>query len=185
MRAVPKRYAGALLLVAAAVWACADREVPSSPERGIRPEASSTPDVTPLAQYTSALTLPTSVVDKLIGPEGGSLSLGGFEVVVPPGAVTEPTLFSIDLPLEDVLLGAYVLASFAPHGQQFAAPVTLRLPYAGTTAEGNESRVLWWDGGAWVPLETTRTADGRIEAKTSHFSEYGTEEERGITVAGG
>ena len=128
-----------------------------------------------LAQYRSGpLQITIGLALKTIGPEGGKISLLGFEVVVPPGAVTKPTRFSIRLPI-DPQNSEFVRAQFGPH-MTFALPVTLRLPLNGTTAEGDTSaRVLWWSGLDWVPFETTPTADGRIETKTTHFSEYGTE----------
>ena len=69
-----------------------------------------------------------------------------------------------------------------------SVPVTIRLPLRGTTSEGATGvRVLWWNGTSWTPYETVVTADGRIETKTSHFSEYGTEDAgyKGIILVGG
>jgi hypothetical protein len=122
---------------------------------------------------------------KTIGPEGGTISLAGFEVVVPPGAVTKATRFSIRLPV-DPQSSAFVRAEFGPH-QTFAVPVTIRLPLRGTTSEGAEPRVLWWNGTDWEAFPTVPTADGRIETTTTHFSEYGTEDTgyKGIILVGG
>ncbi|MBI4410661.1 MAG: hypothetical protein HY561_13195 [Gemmatimonadetes bacterium] len=182
MRLGPMRRAGPVLLLTA-IWACEGNDAPVGPEAGARVSASTSPDLSALAKYVDGpLDLPTDLVQQLIGPAGGSLSIGGFETVVPPGAVSIPTLFTILVSLGD----ERVHAEFGPHDQTFLQPVTLRTPYLGTTAEGKAVRVLWWDGASWVPLETTVTADGRLEASTTHFSEYGTEEElRGITVSGG
>jgi hypothetical protein len=139
-----------------------------------------------LAQYQAGpLQITIGLALKTIGPEGGSISLAGFEVIVPPGAVTKPTRFSIRLPI-DPQNSQFVRAQFGPH-QDFAVPVTIRLPLKGTTSEDSGARVLWWNGTDWEPFETTVTADGRIETKTSHFSEYGTEDTgyKGIILIGG
>jgi hypothetical protein len=139
-----------------------------------------------LAQYQSGpLQITIGLALKTIGPEGGTISLAGFEVVVPPGAVTKATRFSIRLPI-DPHNSQFVRAQFGPH-DEFAVPVTIRLPLKGTTSEDSGARVLWWNGVDWEPFTTVLTADGRIEATTSHFSEYGTEETsyKGIILVGG
>ena len=163
-----------LIAVVAAGGGCnVDDQVSAS----IVPQYTSTDEkLYALARYQSGpLKITVAFAAKTIGPEGGSISILGFEAVVPPGAVAKATRFTIRLPI-DPQNSEYVRAEFGPHGQVFAVPVTLRLPLAGTTSEGNEARVLWWDGATWQPFQTVLLADGRIETKTSHFSEYGTED---------
>jgi hypothetical protein len=134
---------------------------------------------TPVVKLSSALTW------KIIGPQGGSLALHGFQMIVPPGAVSRATLFTIHLPV-DANGSQFVRAQFGPH-RQFNAPITIRLPLKGTNAEDTDARVLWWNGFDWEPFPTVPTSDGRIETTTWHFSEYGTEAppEKGIILIGG
>jgi hypothetical protein len=140
-------------------------------EAGPQFSSGSSPDVSYVARYSD-------------GPEGGSLRILDFEVVVPAGAVSSRTRFGIRLPV-DPHQADRAMAEFTPHNVTFAKPVTLRLPYRGTTAEDAASRILWWNGSAWVPF-TTELKDGRLETTTTHFSTYGTEEpRRGITPLGG
>ena len=131
-----------------------------------------------VARFTRLPRVPP-VSSARIGPEGGSLHAGEFELIVPAGAVDRPTLFQIVLPARGI--GDPVYAEFSPH-QQFAAPVTLRLPSAGTDA-GASAVIMWWSGERWVPLPTSETADGRLETQVGHFSFYATS--RGIIVSGG
>ena len=120
-----------------------------------------------------------------IGPQGGSVRLLDFEVIVPPDAVSRVTRFSIRLPI-DPGASTHAMAEFGPHNIQFARPVTLRLPYRGTSAENAASSVLWWNSSSWVRYPTIVLPDGRLETTTTHFSVYGTEEPtRGITPLGG
>jgi hypothetical protein len=169
----------------AAVTSCAD-DAPVEPLA--RPQFNlESSKLEKLARYQAGpLRITIGLALKTIGPEGGSISLGGFEVIVPAGAVTRPTRFSIRLPI-DPHNSEFVRAEFGPH-QNFAVPVTVRLPLKGTTSEDyTGARVLWWDGSDWIPFETVLTADGRIETKTSHFSEYGTEDAgyKGLILVGG
>jgi hypothetical protein len=103
--------------------------------------------------------------------------------------VDRVTMFTIRLPVDPKGSG-HVVAEFLPHGAQFAKPVGIELPYAGTTLEGAESpTILWWNDG-WVDVGGAPTVDGqRLRTTTDHFSTYGTGEERGgsgsMAVSGG
>lgn len=117
-----------------------------------------------------------------IGPEGGSIRLQDFEVVVPAGAVDGQMRFEIRI-LPDPAGKAW--ASFSPHNYNFNVPVTLRVPYQTTESAGApDTHVLWWNAGTWIELPTTLTPDGRLETQTDHFSKYATQL-RGITMVGG
>jgi hypothetical protein len=143
-------------------------------------------DLSRLAKYTDGRPkVMLGIAAATIGPAGGRLKLVDFEVIVPPGAVSTPTRFTIKMPA-DPTGSEYVYAEFSPHGSTFAVPLTLILPYKGTTSEGSTVHVMWNNAGTWVPFETSLTADGRIQTTTNHFSEYGTEDgfSKGITLNG-
>jgi hypothetical protein len=110
--------------------------------------------------------------------------VGDYEVIVPPGAVSKPRQFFIVLPTDPGYRNrAY--AHFGPH-MTFNVPLTIRLPYANTTAFGTVPAVGWWSEKYWVPLPTTLLKDGRIQSSVSHFSIYGTLYFRkGVTGLGG
>ena len=164
--------------------ACADAE-PMAPADIAPAFDGSGIDVAPIARFNTQPNVLVGMAWKWIGPEGGSLRLLDFEVVVPQGAVATSTRFTIRLPVDPKAVD-HAFAEFGPHGTTFAKPVVVRTPLEGTTAEGTTPRVLWWNGSEWMPFETVVTADGRIETLTTHFSTYGTEDSsRGITVAGG
>jgi hypothetical protein len=177
----------AVLALGLILAACSDEPVSLGTDR---PQfTTQSEDVTQIARYVSgAPTVMFGFALKTIGPEGGSIRLLDFEVVVPPGAVSKATRFSIRLPYDQEAADR-AMAEFGPHGVKFLTPVTLKLPYRGTTSDGSDNvHVLWYDGTQWVPFATTLTADGRIQTQTNHFSDYGTEEttvERGLTQAGG
>jgi hypothetical protein len=179
-----RRFVSLTVLVGVLLASCVDQ---SAVEPVARPQFSTIAyKFDKLAQYqVSPSQFISGLAWRIIGPAGGSLSLAGFEVVVPPGAVSFPTLFTIHLPL-DLNSAEFVRAQFGPH-RQFNVPVTIRLPLEGTTADETSARVLWWNGYDWEPFPTTLTGDGRIETKTSHFSEYGTEAplQKGIILVGG
>ena len=165
--------------------ACADAE-PMAPDIGTPAFNTTGMEIGSIARFnTGAPGLLVGMAWTWIGPEGGSLRLLDFEIVVPPGAVTKATRFSIRLPVNPGEAD-HAFAHFGPHNVTFHVPVTIRTPLRGTSAEGSMAHILWWDGTAWIPFPTTFTSDGRIETQTTHFSTYGTEETlRGITVAGG
>lgn len=141
------------------------------------------PDLRFIAKFRTRPAPPDPLLDHaMIGPEGGSLRVGDFEIIVPAGAVDRPKNFSIRVPT-DPRLAIKAYAEFGPH-MHFNKPVTIRLPAASTEVVG-QPYVLWWAGSFWWPLSTTATSDGRIEAKVDHFSIYGTSAfSKGITPLG-
>lgn len=179
------RVASALSLALLAGTGCADLG-----EHGILdPQHSngSSPDLSRIAVYSDgAPQLTIAWAMAWIGPAGGSVRLLDFELIVPPGAVSRSTRFAIRLPV-DPGAANHALAEFEPHNVTFAQPVTIRLPYRGTSAEDATSRVLWWSGSSWVAYPTVLLEkDGRLQTTTTHFSTYGTEDpSRGITPLGG
>ena len=131
------------------------------------------PDIRFLARLDAGQARPAAVASETIGPNGGSVRLGDFEIVVPRGAVNRNTRFTIRMPADPT--GAdYAHAEFAATAN--FDRVIIRLPRANTDSDRG-ARVLWWDSkqGKWVVQPTTQRSDGRIEAEVEHFSIYGTE----------
>lgn len=142
-------------------------------------------DVCTIARYLPDAPQPgRQMVSEFIDENGGSLRLGDFEIVVPAGAVSRKTRFTIMLPPPGHGDRAY--AEFLPHNQDFALPVTIRLPHAITDAAA-DAPITWWSQNTrtWIDQASTITTDGRVEAQVGHFSFYGTRARSGITIAGG
>jgi hypothetical protein len=192
----PSRF---LLLALAAVLhtACTEPSAPVPSEVGAGAAVLASvhaggPDLSLLATFRSPPSLSTAWVRQWIGPEGGRLELNGFAIDVPAGAVSRTTQFSIRLPV-DPRGAERVVAEFGPHEAVFAVPVTIELPYAGTSLEGalGSGTILWWNPAErdWVDVGAALTADGlRISTTTSHFSLYGVGSlfrSGGVTVSGG
>jgi hypothetical protein len=176
-------YRVTLLGLALLGASCSD-QTPSEP--GLTPQYIETgSNLDQLARYQGGqVQITFGFALKAIGPQGGRIALAGFEVIVPPGAVSKTTFFTIRLPF-DLSSSEFVRAQFGPH-QNFAVPVTIRLPLRGTTAENTAAHILWWNGTDWEPYPTQQTDDGRIETTTMHFSEFGTEDpSKGIILVGG
>lgn len=128
-----------------------------------------------LAKFTGKPPVTPALALDIIGPGGGSLSLDGFEIVVPPGAVDRNTLFAIRRPLS-AFLRQYVVMEIYPHNVTFDVPVTVRMPLAGTTDAGHPDAepVRWsWTHLDWERFDGTETPDGRIEVAVDQFSIWG------------
>jgi hypothetical protein len=141
------------------------------------------------AEQVAAYKVPKAKPENLwakawIGPGGGSVEYYGFRIVVPAGAVSKVTMFTITLPKDGT---ERALAEFGPHNVTFAQPITIELPYAGTTAEGYDAKALWYDEAAraWTSVGGTLSADGqRVKTTVTHFSEYGTAGPAGVFGGG-
>jgi len=185
MNRIKPRRGLALLLLVLSVAACSESGV-TEPLRPSFAGRGNGPDLEAIATYRNgppSFTIAWSMA--WIGPEGGSVRMLDFEVVIPPGALERRTRIAIRLPV-DPKHSTHAYAEFEPHGLQFRKPVTLRVPYSGTTADQLPASVLWWSGSAWESYSSTVLPDGRLETTTSHFSTYGTEAPtRGITPLGG
>jgi hypothetical protein len=186
-----------LVVLAAAVHAgCAEPRDPVAPGlsagEAVLTSARGGPDLSRLATFRTPPSITIAWAKQWIGPAGGRLEFHGFAIDVPAGAVPRSTQFSIRLPV-DTKGAERVVAEFGPHAVDFAVPVTIELPYVGTSVEGSgdAATVLWWNTGAndWVDMGASISEDGlRMRTTTGHFSVFGTGlvgRSGGVTVSGG
>lgn len=180
------------LLALVAGSGCADRGVPTALAPAAAPSfgQGGSPNLASVATFRQRPSVTIAWAKKWIGPEGGRLDFQGFAIVVPAGAVDRVTQFSISLPV-DPQGSEHVVAEFGPHNQLFAQPVTVELPFRGTSIEGSTSPTIVWWNDQWVDMGASLTTDGlRLKTQTNHFSTYATSDVvtmRGgsITVSGG
>ena len=148
--------------------------------RNAEQEPHGEPDLTKVARFKDGIARPRPANDHLkIGPEGGTLRVADFEIVVPAGAVDKPVNFRIKLPV-DPKAADYAFAEFSPH-IDFKKPVTIRVP--GSVTEYG-AVVGWWSGTQWIGLPTTVLPDGRLETQVGHFSYYAACR-KGVILSGG
>jgi len=135
-----------------------------------------------LAKYRRSNRDPESV--KRIGPAGGTVRAGDYQIIVPPGAVDRSSVFHIKLP-NGGGRGGRVYAEFTS-SRPFTKPVTIILPQDITNASPSSS-ILWWNDGSleWEVMPTVPTGDGRLQTTTTHFSIYGVSRGRGWIDLGG
>ena len=115
---------------------------------------------------------PAATATAVIGPEGGSISVDGAELTVPPGAVDQPVEFTA----KNLLDGLYAYR-FGPNGLQFNVPATLsiRVDSAVEGLEPTDFRIAVasddasdWQivGGVYDPVTQT------VTTKIEHFTTY-------------
>jgi len=122
----------------------------------------------------------------LIGSDGGSLDIDGQgSIAVPAGAVTADTWFhAYGLPTHflDYVKGTatdgrqiYKAFEFAPYGESFAQPLTIRLKYASLPGLINPQAYLYDpEQDTWSPVMSHIDADNQeVVFQTSHFTIYG------------
>lgn len=122
--------------------------------------------------------LQTVSTSRLIGPEGGVLERGPFELAIPPGALPDTQLVTLTRPAVDYLM-VYATVGDSAHYEfqkqvEFTVHVVKHCP--DVTLE-----MLKYLSGVWldapnglVSLTTARNlARGRLKFGTDHFSSYG------------
>ncbi|HEY6513319.1 MAG TPA: hypothetical protein VI032_15150 [Burkholderiaceae bacterium] len=118
---------------------------------------------------------PPAAVTAVIGPQGGTVEgPDGVQVVVPAGALTQPTTIGIarsstgaptPLPADNPLAGA--IYEFTPHDLVFNAPVTLRLPVPANAAS---AQVFMASPGAGWQVNDVVVTDGVAAWQRNSFS---------------
>ena len=159
--------------------ACQEGGQPLGPEVGARPELHgnlagfSTDGLIALLQAPD-LSASRAAGAWISAAEGGTVSLGGYRVEIPAGALAEDTFITIDLPTRLPEAG-YVVAEFGPSGTRFAEPVQITLPLRDADLAGidlSSVHVGYWDGAKWQDYGGVATSSA-VVATTDHFSKYG------------
>ncbi|HKO29065.1 MAG TPA: hypothetical protein VJU80_16525, partial [Solirubrobacteraceae bacterium] len=127
---MPKlRRHSSLLLVASLVLAAACAESPTSPlanQAAVQgPRFSTSTSAPALLVCPSNHTMSAS---RVIGPEGGEVTIAGNRVQIPAGAVAQPTTFTLSAPA-----GRYMQLDISAAGYDhyfFQSPVTVTINYA-------------------------------------------------------
>lgn len=120
---------------------------------------------------------PTGEVSSLVGVEGGTLSVAGVELHIPPGALQEPTELTLTVTLDGIEGHESLtpMVTIGPDGLELAEAAELLLPsLRGEEATGTDPVVLWSadDSPEFMPIPTERLADGSLRVFTRHFSRY-------------
>lgn len=106
----------------------------------------------------------------VIGPSGGTLFVGANRLVVPAGALTEPTLITGTVPADTI-----AAIHFEPQGLQFRKPAGLVLDAEGCRRPGDHPNVLYLDDSSNVleRIEAVYSSWWRtVAAPITHFSVY-------------
>lgn len=108
---------------------------------------------------------------QLIGPFGGRIAVGGHELVVPQGALSQWVQITATQQS-----GSVAEVDFQPHGLRFAKPAVLRMSYSGCTVppQGVQSVVYLNDANQILemPPSSDDTSSTTVSSLISHFSGY-------------
>ena len=129
---------------------------------------------------TGILLCPTTEsfrTEGVVGPAGGSLSVGGHRLTVPAGVLTEATHLTLYAPA-----GRHVRLELSAGGAEhyrFRAPVVVTISYDRCARQHRPASpaVAWYtDVAGGVPLERMPSKDDRkrraVTFATTHFSTY-------------
>ena len=143
-----RRFAPVLLVVVA-LASCSDTPIAPKAVDAPEPQMDVTSNGYTYITETSPFDLGGLSISGVIGILGGTLNLGGHTLVVPPGAVTVPTLFTLTLPTDkyvniDLLATVQtLLGGLLNVGEKgFNKPVVLSMTYKRATNVTDPSKLF-------------------------------------------
>ena len=106
-----------------------------------------------------------------VGPEGGTIEVGGGKVVFPAGALAAAKVITISTTtsVPEGFVAVSKVFECEPSGTDFAAPVTMTMPF---TDDGQGPLTMFWSAGADPTFKDVGgKADGALMTTTiRHFS---------------
>src|SRR6266853_1513988 len=162
--------ASALFLTVA--LACTDR-TPTSVHAGPTPDASLIGGLLGATGLLRCSNLPYASSTKTIGPLGGSISAGPHTLVIPPGALLNPTTITMTAPTG---LGVNAV-KFQPEGLRFITPAVLSMSYSNCSLLGKllPKRIAYTDDNLNIIsylLSLDNLLSKYVTGKVNHFSDY-------------
>ena len=121
----------------------------------------------------------TPPVSAVIGAAGGTLSTSsGATVVIPPGALSGNVTIGIEQssvgapPLPGGFTTVGQMFAFTPHGQNFAAPVTITLPFNPASVPAGSTPQLYKDNAQkqWEPVVGATFGSSSVSGSVTSFS---------------
>ena len=162
--------ASVLLLVVA--LSCTDRS-PTSVPAAPAPDASLIGSLLGATGLLKCSNLPYASSTKTIGALGGTISAGPHTLVIPPGALLNPTTITMTAPTG---LGVNAV-KFQPEGLRFIAPAALTMSYANCSLLGKilPKRIAYTDDNLNIIsylLSLDNLLSKYVTGKVNHFSDY-------------
>jgi len=162
--------ASVLLLVVA--LACTDR-TPTSVPAATAPDASLIGSLLGATGLLKCSNLPYASSTKTIGALGGTISAGPHTLVIPPGALLNPTTITMTAPTG---LGVNAV-KFQPEGLRFIAPAVLTMSYSNCSLLGKllPKRIAYTDDNLNILsylLSLDNLFSKNVTGKVNHFSDY-------------
>jgi len=117
--------------------------------------------------------LPYASSTKTIGAPGGTISAGPHTLVIPPGALLNPTTITMTAPTG---LGVNAV-KFQPEGLRFTVPAALTMSYANCSLLGKllPKRIAYTDDNLNIIsylLSLDNLLSKYVTGKVNHFSDY-------------
>jgi hypothetical protein len=111
-------------------------------------------------------------VTQAVGPEGGTIRVGGATVTIPKGALVGTAQITITATEDKPPAGFTAVSKIfrcEPSGTAFAADVTMEMPF---TDDGKPVKMFWSTGSdpTFKDIGGTPTANKTMTATVKHFS---------------
>lgn len=187
LSSVTRRFASLLLALAAAgTWGCAAPDSagvlePSAPQvslggdvlKGLGGTLERTGGIVGrILGLAECKPLPLMTGIALVGPRGGSLRVGAYQLDIPAGALNRTVLISMTQ-----VAGPINSTRLSPHGLQFSRPARLTMSYENCdpNPSGGTNKILYVTESLHAieaPPSRDNKRQNEVEALIDHFSRY-------------
>src|SRR5258705_3897405 len=171
MKAARRLLLASVLLLVVAL-ACTDR-TPTSVPVAPAPDASLIGGLLGATGLLKCSNLPYASSTKTIGAQGRTISAGPHTLVIPPGALLNPTAITMTTPTG---LGVNAV-KFQPEGLRFNVPAVLTMSYSNCSLLGKllPKRIAYTDDNLNIIsylLSLDNLLSKYVTGKVNHFSDY-------------
>lgn len=173
LTATPRDAQGNPLSGRTVTWTTSAQAVASVSTAGLVTAAGTgTATITATSEGRSGSATITVAAGTVVGPQGGTVTLGNgaVTITVPAGAVTTPVVINATVggalpgapPADQQVVGPIV--SISPAGTTFAQPVTVQVKFAATDLPGfamaGDLNLHQWNGSQWLPIPNATVSAG-------------------------
>jgi hypothetical protein len=165
-----------LLFLCAAIFSCSSEKITSTGPARVYTEETIIADSVPALRLYYCPRTTTIISKKMIGPEGGKIESGAFDLEIPAGALPDSQMVVLTRPAGDYLVADAHIEGYSHY--IFALPVQWTVNIGAKCPVPPSETILsavWLDSPTGFKVVSSRTDHvlWKVKFESDHFSSYG------------